>query len=115
VKITKTVANKQLKAAREELASAIKPAAGSCTRCGGSGTYVWGGSINGVPMYSGTCYRCGGCGVEPVTEQYLDNIAERIIKLGLLLKENGIDAPLDDVRTMYRDAIEAKQFATMKY
>ena len=31
-----------------------------CDRCGGTGTYVWGGMINGNPQYAGVCYKCGG-------------------------------------------------------
>jgi predicted nucleic acid-binding Zn-ribbon protein len=31
-----------------------------CDRCGGTGVYTWGGTINGRPMYAGTCFKCGG-------------------------------------------------------
>ena len=33
-----------------------------CYRCGGSGTYVWGTILNGVPQNSGVCFRCQGAG-----------------------------------------------------
>ena len=36
-----------------------------CTRCGGSGVYRWGGTINGVSRFSGVCFRCNGSGSEP--------------------------------------------------
>lgn len=34
----------------------------ACDRCGGTGTYVWGAIINGVPQYAGVCYKCEGAG-----------------------------------------------------
>ena len=34
----------------------------TCDRCGGTGTYVWGAIINGVPQYAGECYKCEGAG-----------------------------------------------------
>ena len=40
--------------------SETKPPA--CYRCGGSGTYSWGGTVNGVPVHSGQCYACQGGG-----------------------------------------------------
>ena len=40
-----------------------------CDRCGGSGIYTWGGTINGRPMYAGTCFRCGGSGKEWTVEK----------------------------------------------
>ena len=43
-------------------ASAPKVSAPSCYRCGGSGTYTWGGSVNGVPVHSGACFACQGGG-----------------------------------------------------
>lgn len=33
-----------------------------CDKCGGAGTYEWGGFIDGRPRYSGVCYKCGGTG-----------------------------------------------------
>ena len=33
-----------------------------CERCGGTGTYCWGGTINGVPVHSADCARCAGKG-----------------------------------------------------
>lgn len=35
---------------------------GKCAKCGGSGRYVWGGSVNGVPRFSGQCHSCRGTG-----------------------------------------------------
>lgn len=34
----------------------------NCDKCGGAGTYEWGGFIDGRPRYSGVCYKCGGTG-----------------------------------------------------
>jgi hypothetical protein len=34
-----------------------------CKRCRGTGTYWWGGTINGSPVYSAECARCAGKGV----------------------------------------------------
>ena len=43
----------------------------ACDRCGGSGIYTWGGTINGRPMYAGTCFKCGGSGkVWEVEKEY---------------------------------------------
>lgn len=36
-----------------------------CSRCGGTGTYVWGAIVNGVPSFAGQCFRCGGSGNDP--------------------------------------------------
>jgi len=33
-----------------------------CERCGGTGTYCWGGTVNGVPVHSADCARCAGKG-----------------------------------------------------
>jgi hypothetical protein len=33
-----------------------------CHRCHGTGTYCWGGNVNGKPAHSGTCYQCEGKG-----------------------------------------------------
>ena len=35
----------------------------TCWKCGGSGIYQWGMSLNGCMQYSGVCYACGGTGV----------------------------------------------------
>lgn len=40
-----------------------------CDRCGGTGVYTWGGTINGRPMYAGTCYKCGGAKYLPTIEK----------------------------------------------
>ena len=40
-----------------------------CDRCGGTGVYTWGGTINGHPMYAGTCYKCGGAQYLPTIEK----------------------------------------------
>ena len=37
----------------------------TCYRCGGTGVYQWGGSINGVARHSGPCFRCVGGGEFP--------------------------------------------------
>jgi hypothetical protein len=34
-----------------------------CERCSGTGTYCWGGTVNGVPVHSADCARCAGKGV----------------------------------------------------
>lgn len=36
--------------------------AGNCPRCGGSGTYRWGPTVNGQPSRSGQCFACRGKG-----------------------------------------------------
>ena len=33
-----------------------------CERCHESGTYTWGGTINGKPVHSAPCARCAGKG-----------------------------------------------------
>ena len=40
-----------------------------CDRCGGTGVYTWGGTINGRPMYAGTCFKCGGAQYLPTVEK----------------------------------------------
>ena len=40
-----------------------------CDRCGGTGVYTWGGTINGRPMYAGTCFKCGGAQWIPTIEK----------------------------------------------
>ncbi len=35
---------------------------GKCNKCKGTGTYTWGGTINGRPVKSGQCHSCGGTG-----------------------------------------------------
>ena len=37
---------------------------GPCEKCGGTGVYNWGGTINGKPRKSGTCYSCRGSGYQ---------------------------------------------------
>ena len=50
-----------------------------CIKCGGRGIYTWGGTVNGVAMYSGTCFRCGGSGRETVIEkEYTPEHAEKL-------------------------------------
>lgn len=33
-----------------------------CRRCRGTGQYVWGAIVNGVPQHSGPCFLCDGTG-----------------------------------------------------
>ena len=35
-----------------------------CGQCSGTGTFEWGGSVNGVPRKQGVCYACQGKGVQ---------------------------------------------------
>lgn len=35
---------------------------GRCEKCRGTGTYCWGGTVNGRPVHSGRCHSCGGTG-----------------------------------------------------
>ena len=51
----------------------------ACNRCFGSGIYTWGGTVNGVAMYSGVCYKCGGSG--KVTEKVIERTPEYQAKL----------------------------------
>ena len=37
---------------------------GTCGKCRGTGTYSWGGSVNGKPRFTGSCHSCGGKGVQ---------------------------------------------------
>jgi DnaJ-class molecular chaperone len=37
-------------------------APGKCAKCGGSGKYCWGGTVNGKPVHSNTCWSCKGTG-----------------------------------------------------
>lgn len=41
----------------------------ACSRCGGTGVYVWGAIINGNPSHAGTCYKCNGSRVEVIVEK----------------------------------------------
>lgn len=33
-----------------------------CERCRGTGEYIWGAIVNGVPTHRGVCFHCGGKG-----------------------------------------------------
>lgn len=35
---------------------------GRCEKCAGTGTYSWGGTINGAPRFVGKCWSCKGTG-----------------------------------------------------
>jgi len=35
---------------------------GRCPKCRGTGTYAWGGTVNGKPVKSGPCHSCRGTG-----------------------------------------------------
>ncbi len=35
---------------------------GQCAKCGGSGVYSWGASVNGKMQHSGPCFSCRGTG-----------------------------------------------------
>ena len=35
---------------------------GPCAKCGGSGAYRWGGTVNGAPRFTGQCHACQGTG-----------------------------------------------------
>jgi hypothetical protein len=43
---------------------AARTARTECNRCHGTGTYSWGGTINGKPVHTGDCYRCEGHGTQ---------------------------------------------------
>ena len=43
-----------------------------CPKCGGSGTYVWGAIVNGVPSKSGTCFDCAGKGYVTAADKLRD-------------------------------------------
>jgi len=53
-----------------------------CQDCGGTGRYVWGTIINGVPQHSGKCYRCNGKGFQTAEDrkrnEYYDNRVRRV-------------------------------------
>jgi hypothetical protein len=50
-----------------------------CDKCGGTGTYTWGGTINGVAMYSGVCFKCGGSG--KLIDRWIERTPEYQAKL----------------------------------
>jgi hypothetical protein len=35
---------------------------GRCRKCGGTGTYSWGGERYGAPLRVGKCFSCNGTG-----------------------------------------------------
>jgi hypothetical protein len=35
---------------------------GQCAKCGGSGMYRWGATVNGKSQHSGPCFSCQGTG-----------------------------------------------------
>ena len=41
-----------------------QPARVKCDRCHGTGTYTWGGTVNGIPAHQGVCYHCEGKGYQ---------------------------------------------------
>lgn len=43
---------------------AARDARTACERCNGTGTYSWGGTINGKPVHTGDCYQCEGRGTQ---------------------------------------------------
>ena len=51
----------------------------TCWKCGGSGIYQWGMSLNGCMQYSGVCYACGGTGV--IVEKSKEYTPEHAAKL----------------------------------
>ena len=48
----------------QEFVKAARKAKVVCNRCRGTGTYVWGAVVNGVPSHSGPCFRCKGKGYQ---------------------------------------------------
>ena len=50
-----------------------------CDRCGGTGIYTWGGTINGKPMFAGTCYKC--CGAQFLWDEVKEYTPEYRAKL----------------------------------
>jgi len=44
-----------------------------CWKCGGTGVYSWGGSVNGVPAKTGKCFNCAGKGVETPADSKRNN------------------------------------------
>ena len=58
------------------------PATQTCYKCGGSGEYRWGGSVNGKPVHSGKCFRCDGTGTITAKKErgnrYYDNHVMRV-------------------------------------
>jgi len=47
-----------------EYVGAAAEATTICNRCHGTGTYAWGGTVNGKPVHTGDCFRCEGKGVQ---------------------------------------------------
>lgn len=60
----------------------VPAGAEQCDQCRGSGQYVWGAIVNGVPSHTGTCFRCGGKGFQTPADvrrnRYYDNRIRRI-------------------------------------
>lgn len=45
-----------------QMVEAARKATVVCHDCRGTGVYVWGAIVNGVPTHSGPCFRCSGKG-----------------------------------------------------
>lgn len=43
-------------------------APGTCPKCRGTGTYNWGGTVNGKPVHTGQCFSCRGTGKQDKTQ-----------------------------------------------
>ncbi len=41
-----------------------------CEKCHATGTYSWGGTINGKPVHTGHCYQCGGSGTQNIDDMF---------------------------------------------
>ena len=56
-----------------------------CQRCSGTGTYVWGTILNGVPSHGGVCYRCNGNGLNWVAN--IDQVRKLITLVDRMTEE----------------------------
>ncbi|MGI9504284.1 MAG: hypothetical protein ACR2RE_14650 [Geminicoccaceae bacterium] len=50
---------------------------GKCGKCNGSGTYSWGGTVNGKARFSGQCHSCGGRGYQTLADIRRDHAYNR--------------------------------------
>ena len=41
-----------------------------CEKCHSTGTYCWGGMVNGKPLHTGDCYQCGGNGEQTMDDMF---------------------------------------------
>jgi hypothetical protein len=53
--------------------AAMNAPAKDCDKCGGTGIYSWGASVNGVRAHSGECHQCRATGVMTPKDRYRTN------------------------------------------